>query len=163
MMIFLSYKKSLLISISIHLFIFFAYFLFHWKFQLSDKLKIALEKGSSSSLQFHIRGRGGTPTNSIQSASQELGSETIQNEILRIQNAIPYPESALQRGLESDCEWLVTVAENGIHENVETTRKCRYEIFNSAFKKIVREWKFQLPPGTIIRIPVSFRIVDKNE
>ncbi|MCG9873609.1 MAG: energy transducer TonB [Leptospiraceae bacterium] len=162
-MIFLSYKRSLLISISIHLLIFFGYFFYQWKFHPSEIYKIALEKGSSSSLQFHFRGKGDSKANSVQSSSHQIGSETIQNEILRIQNAIPYPESALQRGLESDCEWLVTVAENGIHENVETTRKCRYEIFNSAFKKIVREWKFQLPPGTIIRIPVSFRIVDKNE
>lgn len=158
-----AFKNSLILSIFVHIVFILIFILFSSIIKPYNYFQINLVNGTLSSIHFQFKSKGKSNSISNQETNSEIGTESMQDEILRIQKSIPYPKSALQRGLESDCEWLVTVAENGILENVETTRKCRYEIFNSAFKNIVHQWKFQLPAGTKIRIPVSFRIVDKNE
>jgi|JI9StandDraft_1071089.scaffolds.fasta_scaffold681558_1 TonB family protein len=160
---FFSFKSSILISFGIHFSLLILWGLFGISSPSIAKLTIPVVDGTSTSLRFRFSNNENGKTESSSQKNSEIGSRSIQEEINRIQKSIQYPSSALERGLESDCEWIVTVAENRKLENVETSKKCRYQIFDSAFRQTITQWEFQIPKGSRIRIPVSFRILDKNE
>lgn len=160
---FFSFKFSIFLSTILHSLILIVWGLSNTSSPSFAKLNIPILDGSSTSLRFRFATSLKGKTESSPQENRDLGSRTIQEEINRIQKSIQYPNSALERGLESDCEWIVTVAENRKLENVETSKKCRYQIFDSAFRQTIAHWEFQIPQGSRIRIPVSFRILDKNE
>ncbi|WCL49402.1 LIC_10042 family TonB-like protein [Leptospira sp. GIMC2001] len=153
-----SIKFGILISIISHIFIGIVFSFSYWLSSSDTELNFLLEKGSSSRIVARFVNKGLGDEISKQSLESQLGSTDVENDIESIQRKIIYPASALERNLESDCEWLVTVAENRKLEKLETTKKCKYGIFEKAFEDAVRDWEFASLPGTVIRIPVSFRI-----
>lgn len=92
------------------------------------------------------------------SQSHKEGASSIQKEVDSFLKNLTYPPSALERGLESQCEWLLMVDENGRGRILEEIQKCKYGIFQKAFQNSLLTHKFQLPPGTILKIPVQFQI-----
>jgi outer membrane biosynthesis protein TonB len=150
-------KKGIGLSLLIHVFFFGAVFLAQYRTQPTE---IAILPNIGSQIRFLARfrnpGKGDSPYQT--SSATTLGATDIQEEILRLRKSIFYPPSALERGLESDCEWIVTVAENHKFKKLEEVQKCKYSIFDRAFREALQDWEFNLPPGTKIRIPVSFRI-----
>jgi TonB family protein len=153
-------KIGLIFSILLHL------GLFSWAFWISSEsspeiIRILPKQGSQVSIfaRNQTRGRGESPTD--QYTEKSLGASEVEEEINRLRKKILYPPSALERGLESECEWIVTVAENHKFKKLEEVQSCKYAIFDRAFRDALQDWEFNLPPGTKIRIPVSFRIEDK--
>lgn len=153
-------KVGISFSIFLHLVFFSAVF---WKSSESslESISILPNKGSQVSVfaRIQTRGPGESPTN--QKSEKTLGASEIEEEINRLRKKILYPPSALERGLESECEWIVTVAENHKFKKMEEVQSCKYSIFDRAFREALQDWEFDLPPGTRIRIPVSFRIEKK--
>jgi outer membrane biosynthesis protein TonB len=156
-----SLEYSIIISAGIHFFALVIVFYFPSN-QNQDIIVIKPPSGSSVRILSKFRNPGkGEPSLNAEAASAEGAS--IEQEIEKFKKNLTYPASAIEKGLESECEWLVTVAENSKSGNVEESRQCRYRIFDREFRKNIADWKFDLPPGTIIRIPVSYKIQQEND
>ncbi|MCB1158957.1 MAG: TonB-dependent receptor [Leptospiraceae bacterium] len=93
------------------------------------------------------------------SEKQEEGSP--EEEVRKIQNRISYPPEALEQGLESDCEWMVKVNDRRMVGELKNLRPCRYKVFEQTFLSVIYTWKFNLPSGTILKIPISFEIEER--
>lgn len=123
---------------------------------------ISLQPETGSRIQWFARttqpGVGTTSDSRTPPDSDTPGASALEREVSAIRKKILYPPQALEKGLESECEWIVTVAENRKVESMAEVKKCRYMVFREAFQAALDDWEFQLPPGTQIRIPISFRI-----
>ena len=83
---------------------------------------------------------------------------SIEDEIGKIQNYISYPELALIQGWQSSCEWEVIVGKNQLMKSILLVKPCDYEIFEEEFKRVISEWKFDLPENTVLNVPIEFVI-----
>jgi TonB family protein len=132
----------------------------------SQEIRIRTDKGnlSSTKLKVILPGyqRQKLREHSSSSSTPE-GSNPWDPEIDAFRLSLGYPPSALERGLESDCEWIVTVAESGKVEKLVVVRPCQYRIFESSFEKTIKNWEFPRAAGKQIRIPVRFQIQNGNE
>lgn len=158
-------KYSLISSVILHLSFLSLIF---WNFDREDENQnIAIRPFEGSSIRIFSRlrpmGSGNPKTRSNPENQNQIGADHIQREIEKFRKNLIYPPSALERGMESDCEWLVKLAENGKVEKVEIIRDCRYKIFDTYFRSALKSWEFSLPPGTEIAIPVRFRIENEND
>ncbi|MCC5814970.1 MAG: hypothetical protein JJT78_09455 [Leptospira sp.] len=154
-------KNSIIISAGIHIFALAIIYIYP-NHQIQDAIHIKPPSGSSVRILSKFRNPGkGESSPNAEAKSAEGAS--IEKEIEKFKKNLTYPASAIAKGLESECEWLVTVAENSKSRNVEESKRCRYRIFDREFRKNIADWKFDLPPGTIIRIPVSYKIQQEND
>lgn len=154
-------RVSFFISFSIHAALFLSYYLIRSlsSENLSEQIRLTLSKGQIPSLHFSLpKSLGEGPD--ISSNSGLAG--TPEAEIERFKNEIHFPPEALEQRLESDCSWEVVIGPNGVAGKVTTIKPCKYKVFETQFRRSVSSWKFQLPEGNIIIIPVSFRI-ESNE
>ncbi|PKA17674.1 LIC_10042 family TonB-like protein [Leptospira haakeii] len=150
-------RVSFFISLSIHTVLFLSYYLIRSlnTQNFSEQIKLTLSKGQIPSLHFSLpKSLGEGPD-----ASSNSGlAGTPEAEIERFKNEIHFPPEALEQRLESDCSWEVVIGPNGAARNITTIKPCKYKVFESQFRRSISSWKFQLPEGNIIIIPVSFRI-----
>lgn len=98
-----------------------------------------------------------------QSESQMEEAGSVHEEIEAIQNSIRYPLDALEQGLESECEWLVYVGNEGKYEKLVLTKPCSYKIFEEEVQKSIYSWKFKSPAGSKLELPIRFRITKEKE
>ncbi|TGK03116.1 TonB-dependent receptor [Leptospira langatensis] len=149
-------RTSLFVSFLIHsIFCFLLIFVPLHKEEVSEQIRLQLSKGQIPSLFFHLPQNEGQG----QEASKLGGlAGTPEAEIERFKNEIHYPPAALEQRLESDCSWELEIGPEGIAKKIRTVKGCKYPIFESHFRRAVSSWKFQLPEGKVILIPVSFRI-----
>ncbi|PJZ50521.1 LIC_10042 family TonB-like protein [Leptospira saintgironsiae] len=150
-------RVSFFISLSIHAALFLSYYLFRNlnPENFSEQIKLSLSKGQIPSLHFSLpKSLGEGPD--VSSNSGLAG--TPEAEIERFKNEIHFPPEALEQRLESDCSWEVVIGPNGAAKKVTTIKPCKYKVFETQFRRSISSWKFQLPEGNIIIIPVSFRI-----
>lgn len=128
----------------------------------SELNPIQIQKGSTGIISFvfskNLDGMSETPK--MENTSSLEG--TITEEISKIQNKISYPPLALEDGLESECEWSITIDSHQKASQVKTIRPCKYKIFDDEFQKVIHDWKFSLPENTVLNIPVSFKIQKEN-
>ncbi|TGK07130.1 TonB-dependent receptor [Leptospira semungkisensis] len=149
-------RTSLLVSFLIHLTFFFFLIFNPWSGEeISEQIRLQLSKGQVPSLFFRLPQDEGKGLD-----SSKLGglAGTPEAEIERFKNEIHYPPAALEQRLESDCSWEVEIGPEGLARRIKTVKSCKYPVFESHFKKSVSSWKFQLPEGKVIIIPVSFHI-----
>lgn len=151
----MSLRNSFYVTIFVYLLTIFM-ILQKESFQTSEKIEI--DRGSSKvfSLNFSQAEKGVGSVEEIKNNSTSEGS--IAEEINQIRNKIVYPPQALEDGLESECEWSVTIDVNQSATNIKTIHPCKYRIFEEEFYRVIHNWKFHLPPETILFIPVSFKI-----
>ncbi|PJZ78042.1 LIC_10042 family TonB-like protein [Leptospira neocaledonica] len=150
-------RVSFFISLSFHAVLFLSYYLIRNlnPENFSEQIKLSLSKGQIPSLHFSLPKNPGEGPD-ISSNSGLAG--TPEAEIERFKNEIHFPPEALEQRLESDCSWEVMIGANGVAKRITTIKPCKYKVFETHFKRSVSSWKFQLPEGNIIIIPVSFRI-----
>lgn len=150
-------RVSFFISLSIHAALFLSYYLFRNlnPENFSEQIKLNLSKGQIPSLHFSLPKSSGEGPD-VSSNSGLAG--TPEAEIERFKNEIHFPPEALEQRLESDCSWEVMIGPNGAAKKVTTIKPCKYKVFETQFRRSISSWKFQLPEGNIIIIPVSFRI-----
>ncbi|WP_039948399.1 LIC_10042 family TonB-like protein [Leptospira fainei] len=120
-----------------------------------DSVQLHLSRGSIPNLRFSIPANLGSGL-PVSDQKRDAGTEAF--EVEKFKNEIHFPPEALEQRLESDCTWNVEIGRDGEARKVTTIRPCRYQIFETQFRKSVYRWKFQLKEGTVITIPVSFRI-----
>ena len=156
----LSLKICFLLSMGIHAL--GTYFLFFNSNTNITKWEIPMEKGisieisSSDSANSNERDWGDL-SQSRSSSRENLG--TNPKEAVRVfQNSLHYPNLALEMGLESSCEWLIEVGNDGKAEIIQTIKACQHPIFQVEFQKSLEKWNFPFPPKTTMRIPVRFHI-----
>ncbi len=106
-------------------------------------------------LQFPVSQFGSQLSN-----SSDLDSESgkLQEEITKIQNKIQYPAYALEERLESICEFSIRVDQNLKATDLKTIRECSDKSFEIEFKRVIFDWEFNLPEGSILKIPIRFRL-----
>lgn len=147
---------SLLLSLFAHILLgSILYFSLERQDLRTDLIRFHWSKGQIPALSFLLpkaRGEG----EAVQENHALAG--TPEAEIERFKNEIHFPPEALEQRLESDCSWELEIGKNGIARKIKTIRKCKYPLFETHFKKSVSSWKFELPEGKIITIPVSFHI-----
>ncbi len=149
-------RTSLFLSFSLHIILFVCFYLWNWKTDANNTLvRLQWSKGQIPSLFFHLAHNQGE--GNVDAASSGLAG-TPEAEIEKFQNEIHFPAEALEQRLESDCTWELEIGPNGIAKKIKTLKSCKYPIFESHFRRAVSSWKFQLPEGKVIIIPVSFRI-----
>lgn len=163
----MKFRYSFLFSILIHFVLFFFLSNFHIPSPLNSDIEIPIKKGFSANLnvfkkkyrmkQMNSFAKGNKDKNS--SEKQEEGSP--EEEVRKIQNRISYPPEALEQGLESDCEWMVKVNDRRMVGELKNLRPCRYKVFEQTFLSVIYTWKFNLPSGTILKIPISFEIEER--
>lgn len=150
-------RVSFFISFLIHIVLILSYYLIRNlnAENFSEQIKLSLSKGQIPSLHFSLpKNQGEGPDTSSNSGL----AGTPEAEIERFKNEIHFPPEALEQRLESDCSWEVVIGSNGAARKITTLKPCKYKVFETHFKRSVSSWKFQLPEGNIIIIPVSFRI-----
>ena len=137
-------KYSFLLSIAIHG-LFFIPLLF------TKHMHLPLNNGSAegTTIRFSLSGAGD---------KTETGSDQGVDEIQKIKNKISYPAIALEQKLESDCEWEIVVAKDKHPKSIIELKKCKYSIFSDHFRNFIQGWEFNLSPGTVLKIPISFKI-----
>jgi len=127
----------------------------------SEKMTIHLTKGSSVTLFNRAillqKGLGKTQSTQTDSQTSE-GSSVNDREIDTFRNSLSYPELALEQGLEDDCTFRVTVAENGLVEKLVVIAPCKYNVFDSQIRSQLRVWKFNISRGKDLVLPIRFRI-----
>lgn len=106
-------------------------------------------------LTFRFKGKGDQVNSSNNTTTKE---GTRSDEIKKIQNKIAYPALALENGWEADCEWIVVIGRERRIAKIEPLRKCKYQIFEKEFMRVINDWNFNLPEDTVLKIPVTFRI-----
>ncbi|TGL61053.1 LIC_10042 family TonB-like protein [Leptospira sarikeiensis] len=149
-------KYSYILSLFIHCVLYFGYFLIGMAPNTSfEQIRLELSKGQIPNVYFSLPKNSGEGLDS--STSSGLAG-TPEAEIERFKNEIHYPAGALEQRLESDCSWELEIGANGQGRNIRTIKPCRYQVFETHFKKAVSSWKFQLPEGKVIIIPISFRV-----
>ncbi|TGK38068.1 LIC_10042 family TonB-like protein [Leptospira andrefontaineae] len=150
-------RVSFFISFSIHVALFLSYYFVRnlSPESFSEQIKLSLSKGQIPSLHFSLPKNSGEGPNT--SSNSGLAG-TPEAEIERFKNEIHFPPEALEQRLESDCSWEVVIGSNGAAKNITTIKPCKYKVFETQFRRSVSSWKFQLPEGNIIIIPVSFHI-----
>lgn len=132
------------------------------RFQDSKDEPIIKKNSSNFSVRFQkqptlTNGREKKETSSEIETNQDTAFVRV--EVQAIQNSIQYPQDALEQGLESDCEWRIIVGEFGKYQKLELTRPCLYKIFEEEVKNAIKNWKFSSPPGTVMELPIRFRII----
>ncbi|MCB1177433.1 MAG: energy transducer TonB, partial [Leptospiraceae bacterium] len=130
----------------------------------NNLLTIQLSKGSIISLKLNNSKTEKTfskETNNPTNTNNSSPKGTISEEIQKFKNQLSFPEDALEQGLESNCEWIVTVGKEGKAEKIRNIRACKYKIFEKEFLESIGNWKFDLEEGEEISIPVNFRIQEK--
>ncbi|WP_039935774.1 LIC_10042 family TonB-like protein [Leptospira inadai] len=152
----MNFRSSIFLSTIVHLLsaggvLFFS----HASLGDLDSVKLHLSRGSIPNLRFSIPSTLG---NGLPVSDQNRNAGTEEFEIEKFKNEIHFPPEALEQRLESDCTWNVEIGREGEARKVTTIRPCRYRIFESQFRKSIYRWKFQLKEGTVLTIPVSFRI-----
>jgi len=143
----------------IHTFVIFLIFLPDFLEKKSTALH--LTQGSSVSLyskEFFISEGFGRSKSEISPSETNSGNRSIDDQIEAFKNSISYPELALEQGLEDDCTFRVTVAENGQVEKLVVVAPCKYNVFDSQIRSQLRIWKFNVSKGTDLVIPIRFRI-----
>lgn len=152
----MDFKTAISTSLLIHFLLGFGLF---WKFKGREEneamIRLQWNKGQIPNLSFFLpkqKGEGESET-----ANQALAG-TPEAEIQRFQNEIHFPPEAVEQRLESDCTWELEIGPGGIARKIRTVKPCKYPLFEAHFRKSVSSWKFQLPEGKIIIIPVSFSI-----
>ncbi|MBE7413145.1 MAG: energy transducer TonB [Leptospiraceae bacterium] len=155
----MDFKISVILSFTLHLLGYGLYFLYSEYFFSQSKLSILIQKGETQNypvglIAFQFQGKGETNINQYQSALEGAESEEIKN----IQNKITYPPVALENGWESNCEWSVEIGKENKAIRVHPINKCKYQVFENEFMRVIRNWNFTLQEGTVLKIPVAFRI-----
>lgn len=154
----MKFLHAILFSIGIHLFV-FLYPLFRG--QNSEILQMQIQKGNPvSRITFRFPRSNAPGKGDLQEESASISAEegTLTEEIIKIKNKITYPEEALEEGLESECEWKVRIGGEGKASEVQTVVPCRYRIFDTEFRRVIKDWNFKFPENTILQIPVSFKL-----
>lgn len=151
--------RFLFLSTMIHLLVIFISIL---RFQ--KNIDEPLLKDSNSHFSLRMKKQTTSAISSIKKESlteyeSSEDSASIKQEIQALQNSIQYPPDALEQGLESDCEWRIVVGELGKYEKLELTKPCTYRIFEDEVKRSIKEWKFSSPEGTVMDLPIRFRII----
>lgn len=147
----LNFTVCILISILFHL-----AFFWNWENSPGADLPLKVNRGISISLQNISINPAGTKGDSpLSNISGDPGA--VSREIERFKNSLHYPEDAVAQELEADCTWKL-VLEEGTVKEIISIRKCRYEIFDSHFRKSAKDWKFQLAGKQELTVPVSFKI-----
>jgi outer membrane biosynthesis protein TonB len=156
----LNLKMSFLVSMGFHAL--GAYlFVFH-PYTNYSKWEIPMEKGIS--IEISSSNSSNSPKDDLGDAFQSNSSSrtnlgTNPKEAVQVfQNSLRYPNLALEMGLESSCEWLIQVGNDGKAEIIQTIKACQHPIFQVEFQKSLEKWNFPFPPKTIMRIPVRFHI-----
>jgi len=156
----MSLKTSLIISVFFHLSVFGINFLKLKFFPPSNTVSMQIQKGKNRIYQtdfisFKLTGQL-NQINSSNSSSTDEGAQS--DEIKKIQNKIAYPPLALENGWEAECEWIVVIGRERRIAKVDPIRKCKYQIFEKEFLRVINDWNFNLPEDTVLKIPVTFRI-----
>lgn len=151
-------KKAFFLSLSLHILpitVFFAIF------QTPDLLKekTKLKQGAVFSLSSLSSGSSQVSRNNeTEKSSGQTGTKTIDEEIQEFQNCLSYPPLALEQRLEDQCQFRVTVAENGSLEKLVVIKPCRYSVFDSQVRSQLADWKFTASKGQEIYLPIRFRL-----
>ncbi|MDX1958547.1 MAG: hypothetical protein SFU98_08240 [Leptospiraceae bacterium] len=126
----------------------------------NDKEEVTLSKGG---IRFQILGNNqkGFGENSQKKQEIETLGNLVQKEIDSFKNQLGYPESALDRELETECEWKLVIGDQGKPSRIINIKECEYSIFKEHFERQAKEWKFSLPENTVLIIPVVFRVSKK--
>jgi TonB family protein len=90
------------------------------------------------------------------------GTKTEDQEVESFRNSLSYPELAIEQGLEDDCIFRVTVAENGVVEKLVVVAPCKFNVFDSQIRSQLRFWKFESSKGKDLVLPIRFRIHVRN-
>ncbi len=131
----------------------------------SEQIPIHLTDGSPTSLYSRSNFANGFPSKSNPSPSDsqsDVGTKTESQEIEAFRNSLSYPELAVEQGLEDDCTFRVSVAENGRVEKLVVTAPCKYNVFDTQIKSQLREWTFFSSKGKELNLPIRFRIHERN-
>ena len=143
----MSFRISFLISSIIFLF-----FLF---FGVKTDIKLDLEQGETNLNVYSdsIKKESGA----LEQNSKSSQEGVIQEEIFKIKNKIFYPQRALEENLEDECIWTLEIDKNFKLKNIKRIKKCRFEIFEEEFFRVIYSWEFKVA-NTELSIPVKFRI-----
>ncbi len=125
-------------------------------------LKIQPHPGGNPRLRFTFSRHGRQNSQALESTNPREGATDISKEIHRFLSDLKYPLQALEKGLESDCNWVVMVAENGRNKILEESGGCKYKVFDTYLRQKLEDWDFQVQPNTVLKIPIRFRI-KKND
>jgi len=152
-----AFLKIWMISFLIHVLGLFGFYF--GKINNSEKLKIHLTKGTKISIfDRSIVPQNGKGKSKSDESNQTSGSNVLEREIDSFRNSLTYPELAVEQGLEDDCTFRVTVAENGQVEKLVVVAPCKYNVFDSQIKSQLRVWKFNVSKGKELVLPIRFRI-----
>lgn len=152
----MNFRSSIFLSTIIHLLLVGGFLFFgHASLGNLSSVQLHLSKGGIPNLRFSIPSNLG---NGLPASDQKREAGTEEFEVQKFKNEMHFPSEALEQRLESDCTWEVEIGRAGEARKVTTIHPCRYQIFESQFRKSIYRWKFQLKEGTILTIPVSFRI-----
>lgn len=123
------------------------------------RVAIDMNRGSSANVEFVLVDNSAVaPGDGRSSTSQSSETGAIEEEINRIRNKISYPALALEQGLEAECSWIVEINRENRAGRITPDVPCRFKIFENEFLAVIRDWKFNQPENTVIKIPVSFKI-----
>lgn len=147
----MNFTVCVLISILIHMI-----FFWNWDRSSVQDIPVKVNRGISISLQsISLKAAGTKGDASLSKISGDPGA--VSKEIERFKNSLIYPEDAIAQELEADCIWKL-ILEEGTVKEIISIHKCRYEIFDSHFRKSAKDWKFQLAGKQELTVPVSFKI-----
>jgi hypothetical protein len=136
----------------------FLFFLLFTNFSAQPE-KMILERGSAVSLHFsNTQSKGAGEITNENTNTTEVGTKLIEEEIENFRQRLGYPADALDQDLESSCEWLLIIGEDGHPVKILNRKHCEYSIFERHFESEAKKWKFKLPKETELIIPVLFKV-----
>lgn len=153
------FSRYWILSLFLHFSIVLAFFF--TESESENLIKLRLTHGSAISLYSRdVANKIGLGENSPSPlrSDTEMGTHAEEREIDLFRNALTYPELAIEQGLEDDCSFRVTVAENGQAEKLVVIAPCKYNVFDAQIRSQLREWKFNFPKGKDLVLPIRFRI-----
>ncbi len=157
--------KELIVSTSLHLFLFgIGVFSFGFTSEQTN-LPIFLIKGSANQSIFFFKNQGlGNDPSQTQSPRSESaeGSNSLEREVAEFYKKLTYPSIAIEQGLEDNCSFLFSVMEDGRVERVNEVVPCRYQIFSDQVRSQAKTWRFGHTKGQEVLVPVTFRIHEKD-
>jgi TonB family protein len=159
----LSFFKLWLLSLAIHVMILVVFFV--TENSEVEKIKFHLTEGSSLSLfsrSYLTRIGIGKQNDEAMPQDTAVGTKIDERDIDMFKNSLTYPELAVEQGLEDDCLFRVTVAENGQVEKLVVIAPCKYNVFDSQIRSQLRMWKFNFSRGKDLVLPIRFRIHDRE-
>lgn len=167
----MTFFRSILLSITFHFFVIVT-FVFA-SFESSKDFEVIIQKGNvkQNHFSFYFKTKRTKQFKSDKKEKTDRAKEVTENketqkeifgsveeEVLKVKNKISYPPQALEQGLESECEWKVEIGINKKAKKIEVVKPCQYKIFDKEFRKVIKDWEFNLANGTVLKIPVSFII-----